>query len=306
MEDSEFYKKYRPSCFADFKGNDALCESLIGLIRSGKLPHTILFHGPSGCGKTTLARIVSRELGISDIDYYEYDSASFRGIDTAREIRDNMMYPPLSGSVKLVVLDEVHKMTNDAQNALLKPLEDTPRWVYFVLCTTNPEKLIRAIRTRCAAYEVKALEPKVLGPQVLVPIVRSENLSISKDVLKAICRNSGGSVREALQLLQKVSEVTGDDAQLALCSSPVSETVETNIAKAVASDDWNACAEAIRSLDDSKAEGVRIGILRYLQTILLKTGDIRIFTKMCAFEKDTFSNGKVQLTLACFEATHQE
>lgn len=305
MSDIEFYKKYRPGTLKDFAGNDSLVSSLMALLETNSLPHTILFHGPSGCGKTTLARILSEALGIQEIDYAEYDSANFRGIDTARQIREGMLYPPISGKFKMVVLDEAHKLTNDAQNALLKPLEDTPPHLYFILCTTNPEKLIKAIRTRCASYEVKSLEPRVMGPKVLLPVCKKEGLHVSKEVLKAICRSSAGSSREALQLLYKVSKVENEEDQLNLCKSSVDEAEEVNLAKAILANDWQTCAKAIKSIEESAVESVRIGILRYLQAVLLNGGDLGVFAKMCAFEKDSLTNGKAQLTLACFEATHQ-
>jgi DNA polymerase-3 subunit gamma/tau len=157
------YIKHRPTDLIGVKGNEDVVEALKNmLLNKESCPHSFLLSGPTGCGKTTLARIIAAELGCFGSDYKEIDSADFRGIDTIREIGKQCMYKPLESSCRVFVIDECHKMTNDAQNAFLKRLEDTPKHVYFILCTTDPSKLIPTIRGRCSQFQVKPLSEKVL------------------------------------------------------------------------------------------------------------------------------------------------
>ena len=133
------YLKYRPNSFDEMVGNEDVVQVLKSQLKGKQTPHSILFHGPTGCGKTTLGRIVANELGAKGSDLREVDSADFRGIDTIRDIRKQSTYKPLESPCRVWILDEVHKLTNDAQNAMLKALEDTPAMstTYFALHPQN-------------------------------------------------------------------------------------------------------------------------------------------------------------------------
>ena len=139
---SELYKKHRPKTLARVVGNKSTVEALRSMLEARTLPHTLLFHGPSGTGKTTLARIVKNELGCLPTDFHEHNSSDFRGIDFIRELRSKVNLAA-AGPCRVWIIDECHQLTRDAQNAALKILEDTPSHVYFFLCTTDPQKLIK-------------------------------------------------------------------------------------------------------------------------------------------------------------------
>src|SRR5688572_25883760 len=138
----ELYKKFRPKTLKGVVGQEGAVSSLQSMIDKGRLPHTILFSGPSGCGKTTIARILKGILECSDLDFFEINCADFKGIDMVRDIRRYVGIPPLHGKSRVWLIDEAHQLTKDAQNAFLKLLEDTPKHAYFMLATTDPQKLL--------------------------------------------------------------------------------------------------------------------------------------------------------------------
>ena len=161
------YHKYRPDNLEDFiGGREAISTLKTMLSDTEKCPHVFLFQGPTGCGKTTLARIIASELKCTGDDLKEIDTADFRGIDTARDIRKKLQFKPMESPCRIWIIDECHKMTPDAQNALLKTLEECPDHVYFILCTTEPQKLIKTIVGRCSVFSVNVLssEPLKLTP----------------------------------------------------------------------------------------------------------------------------------------------
>jgi len=145
---------HRPKTLDDMIGNEAAIESLNSVLsREKDVPPSFFFTGLPGGGKTTLARIIKEHLNISDMDFYEYNAANTRGIDTIRQIANNCVLAPMGGDRKLYLLDEVHMQTGYALQAILKLLEEPPKHVYFALCTSEPEiikpKLLKAIRRRC-------------------------------------------------------------------------------------------------------------------------------------------------------------
>ena len=149
------YNKYRPKDFNEMVGDSAIIENLKTNIKKEDKSHVYLFTGPAGCGKTTAALICANY--IDNPQVIEINSANNRGIDTAREIIENINGRPIMGGSWVYIIDEVHETTKDWQDAMLKPLESTPPYVYFFLCTTNPEKLKTAVKNRCSIYNFKSI-----------------------------------------------------------------------------------------------------------------------------------------------------
>jgi Holliday junction resolvasome RuvABC ATP-dependent DNA helicase subunit len=208
-------KKYRPRTWDEIWGNEEVVEGLRSVFSKPpeRRPHVFLLVGRSGCGKTTIARIINKELGCSDVEYSEINAADKRGIDCIRDIILDCGFLPLFGEVKLFVLDEVHELTTEAQNALLKVLEDTPEHVYFVLCTTEPGKIIETIKTRCTTYHVNPLQPSIIRDR-LDWVCKEERKKVQDELLESISKVCNGSPRLALVLLDQIKDI--DDAKLAL------------------------------------------------------------------------------------------
>ncbi|MBU6427695.1 MAG: AAA family ATPase, partial [Cyanobacteria bacterium REEB65] len=197
------YQKYRPETFDQVVGNEKLIEQLGALLVGEDPPHAYLLHGPSGCGKTTIGRIAARCLGVADDDFVEVDSADFRGIDTIRDMRRNAMFRALRGERRMWLLDECHKLSNDAMNALLKGLEDPPPHVYYVLCTTDPDKLLPTIRGRCVSFQVSRLDQREMV-RLLNRVATAEGVRLDRTVLQVLAERADGHSRDALQALEKV------------------------------------------------------------------------------------------------------
>ena len=196
-EKFELYRKYRPSSFDEIVGNEIAIKSLKKEIENGS--HVFLFTGNAGCGKTTLARILAKEVGAGELSIREINSAENRGIDTAREVMEQMRYTPTDGDALVWIFDECHQWLNPVQNAFLKALEDTPSHVYFCLCTTDPQKLIKPLVSRCSVINVKPLSDEEMT-FLLKRTARAEKIKLDNQVYNRICELANGGSRKALKL----------------------------------------------------------------------------------------------------------
>jgi DNA polymerase-3 subunit gamma/tau len=266
-----FHIDYRPSDFDEVYGNKTTLETLQGLLEDEEeFPHVLLFHGITGCGKTTLARIVAQYFCELE-DVIEIDSGQFRGIDTIRTINKDSQFKALNSTNKVYIIDEAHKLTTDAQNAFLKKLEDTPKHVYIFLCTTDPQKLIKAVRNRCSKFEVAPLRDGDMD-SLLRGILDAEEKTLSDKILNAIIKISEGVPREALQRLKQVlaapkktrmkiaTQVIEEEGfAIALCQALMSKKAT-----------WANICKVLRTVDRKDAEGLRRAVLGYATSILLK------------------------------------
>lgn len=304
------YLKYRPESFDDIIGNEDTIQVLRNqLARDSKQPisRSLLFHGPTGCGKTTLGRIVAQELGAVGNDLREIDSADFRGIDTIRDIRRQSTYKPLEGPCRVWILDECHKMTGDAQTALLKALEDTPSHVYYILCTTEPQKLLPTIRGRCAQYQVQPLTEKDMK-KLLRRVVKAEEESLSKEIYDQIVQDSLGHPRNALQILSQVLSVEENKRMEIAKRTAETQSKTIELCRALVSGDpWKKVSGILKGLKDEEPEQIRRAILGYCQTILLNgSPNGSVAGIMEEFIEPFYNTGFPGLTLACFSALFAE
>jgi len=303
------YRKYRPQTLADMYGNEAELESFEKILARADKPQTYLLTGPSGCGKTTLARIAARQLGADDLSITEINSADNRGIDTARDIIQNMRYQPPTASAKVYIIDEFHQVSKAAQEALLKPLEDTPSHVYFFICTTNPSKVINAIKTRCTQIKLNALKPELLY-RLVKRICKKEGYELSKDILEDLCDNCNGSPRTALVLLEKICELTDEKTMQELIQ--IGEEADADVielCRALLNEkNWKPVADALRKLQTHDIEKIRYAVLGYMNSVLTKNGknQVRAACVIDSFKMPFYDSGKAGLALACYESLFAE
>lgn len=210
------YRKYRPISLDTVVGQDAVVQSLQTAIRQGKINHAYLFTGPRGCGKTSVARIFAHAINHFDyqledsyVDIIEIDAASNRGIDNIRELREKATIAPTTGQYKVYIIDEVHMLTKEAFNALLKLLEEPPAHVVFIMATTDPQKLPITITSRAQTYVFKLADPATMQ-QHLRQLADAEKLDITDDALAIIVRRGGGSFRDSISLLDQISTLSSD------------------------------------------------------------------------------------------------
>jgi len=217
-------RKYRPQTFADVVEQEHVTRTLGNAIASGRVAHAILFSGPRGTGKTTVARILAKALNCQGTaavvpcndcrscreitagnaaDVYEIDGASNNSVDQVRELRENVKYTPAHSRYKIYIIDEVHMLSTPAFNALLKTLEEPPAHVLFMFATTEPHKIPITILSRCQRYDFRRVRlPSITAH--LSSICRREGVEIAPESLDLIARESGGSVRDSLSLLDQV------------------------------------------------------------------------------------------------------
>ncbi len=208
------YRKYRPQTFADVVGQDAIVQSLTKAIADNKIAHAYLFTGSRGTGKTTIARIVAHDLGVQPVDIEEIDAASNRGIDDIRALREAVHSLPFSSPHKVYIIDEVHMLTKEAFNALLKTLEEPPKHIIFILATTDLEKVPETIVSRCQTVMFRRPTETILANHV-IDIAKREGRTLEPAAAGLIAMLADGAFRDALGILQKVLN-SNDDKKISV------------------------------------------------------------------------------------------
>lgn len=310
--------KYRPTDWRDFFGNSSLVQSLQSELRKENKAHVYMFYGPSGCGKTTLARLLAKELKCNERNIFEYDIADTTSIEDARKIKESVRFKPMltenDSNVKVYIFDEFHRASNNAKDALLKTLEEPPTYVYFVICTTEFEKIPTTIKSRCLKYQVQALDNEDII-EFLENIIEKENLDIHDKVIRKIAKKSNGAPREALQLLNQVSTISDVDLALDLITHNIEEAEIIEICRTIANfklsekDRWFKVADLLSRLKNANidTEKYRIACLSYFSSMMInKKLSISIIQRAAliaeCFEQPFYNSGRGGLILACYKA----
>lgn len=203
------YRTYRPSKWSEVIGQDHVVSALKDSVAQGRPAHAYLFSGSRGTGKTSVARILAKDLKTADEDVYEIDAASNRGIDDIRELREHVSVMPFSSPYKAYIIDEVHMLSKDAWNALLKTLEEPPKHVVFILATTELDKVPDTIISRCQTFSFRKPSREVIRKQV-ASIAKKEGYELDAGASDLIALLGDGSFRDALGMLEKVISSSPD------------------------------------------------------------------------------------------------
>jgi DNA polymerase-3 subunit gamma/tau len=227
-------RKYRPKRISEVAGQEVAMAVLAGALREDRVGHAYLFCGPRGTGKTTTARILAKALNCdarqgvdpcgecercraidagSDVDVIEIDAASNRGVDDVRELRERVAYAPMNGRTKVYIVDEVHMLTKEANNALLKTLEEPPPHVKFFFATTEPQKLLDTVRSRCQIVQLALIREEEIARH-LTRILAQEGIAAEAGVVEELARRARGSMRDALSLTDQLLALVGTSPRL--------------------------------------------------------------------------------------------
>lgn len=311
------YRKYRPLKLTDVVGQDDTIRQLQTQLTNQKISHGYLFVGARGCGKTSVARIFAHEINHFDyqlednyVDIIEIDAAVFTMVENIRELRDKAMLAPTTGKYKIYIIDEIHMLSKNAFNALLKILEEPPEHVVFIFATTNPEKIPATILSRVQIFHFKLADKSVMQP-FLENICQKEGINIEKDALSLLIEQGGGSFRDSLSILDQLSNLHPDKSTLITTeevSSALGVPKQVLIQELLASYEQED-VDQIRSLVEelinqgNKAEGIATSLIK----VIIQnptTKNLHLIEKLYAVNGE-FASAKliVALILDHFKAT---
>ena len=313
------YRKYRPVDFNSVYGQEEVVTVLKNAIISGKISHAYLFCGPRGTGKTTIAKIIARLVNCDNLvdgnpcgkcynclnylnsnDIVEIDAASNNGVDEIRELRDKINLVPSNAKYKVYIIDEVHMLTTQAFNALLKTLEEPPSHVIFILATTEPHKIPLTIASRCQKFRFSKIDDEKIVAR-LSEICKLEDISIDNDSLFEIARLSDGGMRDAINFLDQLVAYSSDDIKIDdvyKVNGSVSYAELFNLLTYIINNDK---VKIIEFIDDLNASGKDIN--KFLEELLIFLKDVILYKNANVLSNIATKNEYVKLIADMYENT---
>jgi DNA polymerase III subunit gamma/tau len=294
MKYATLYRKWRPRRFGEVVGQEPVVRTLSRAIETGRVTHAYLFSGPRGTGKTSTAKVLAMGLNCakgptpepdgtcescraivnnSSLDVVEMDAASNRGIDEIRDLRDRVHLAPVAGRMKVYIIDEVHMLTAEAFNALLKMLEEPPEHVVFVLATTEKHKVLPTIISRCQSFDFRRPSVDTLREK-LVEIAEAEEIEAEPEALTVIAREGRGSFRDAEGLLDQLASFAEGPITAAMVRELLGSVGPEALLETTAALHERRAADALRIVDRLSNEGKDLGqfageLISHLRTLML-------------------------------------
>ncbi len=298
MTSQVFYRKWRPQTLAEIVGQEQVTQTLSNALKSGRVSHAYLFYGPRGTGKTSTARILAKSVNcltngkgepcntcdmcqaITEgraLDVIEIDAASNRGIDEIRDLREKVNYAPNQARHKVYIVDEVHMLTKEAANALLKTLEEPPSYVIFILATTEVHKVPPTILSRCQRFDFRRISQADVVAK-LTSICDAEGIHLEPEGLRLIARSTTGSLRDAENLLEQLATYYGKEISLSQVQAILGITGDQRTRELVRHMVNNDVAAGVATINSVNSDGLDLRqfnreVVEYLRELLLiKTG----------------------------------
>lgn len=284
MTGETLHTKYRPTALHEVIGQEHIMAGLRTVIHDA-VQQAFILEGPSGCGKTTIARIMAKDLGCTEV--IEIDAASHTGVDAMREISNRANFTSLDGGGKAFIVDECHRMSKQAWESLLKDIEEPPVGVFWIFCTTEGHKIVKTIRTRCVSFTLHSVAYKPLL-RLLAQVATAEGLDVSDDVLDAAADAADGSPRQALINLTAVSGSESASAANDILSRAPAGKVAFDFARMICKQtyDFGDACVMLKTMKDAQPENIRHTVRAYATTVVLNDASNRWARGvLLAFEK---------------------
>lgn len=301
-----FHIKYRPNSLEGIFGHQEIVKGLKNIFNAKETPHAFLFSGVSGTGKTTFARILANMLKADKNEIIETNIANETGIDFIREISESAKYSPLLGASKVFILDEIQMLSKEGMNCLLKVMEDTPKHSYFILCTTDPQKLLLPLRNRCLQYTLKSLQDNEIA-SLLDKVIKEEGIETIEDIKNLIIFKAEGIPRSALVYLNQIQGITNFEEASTILSDNITEEGEIiELCRMMIKRpriNWKDLVKIFENINIDP-ESMRIVIAGYLAACLKKADSPGIYAeKLELFLSPlTFGSQKSEILLLLYKA----